>query len=512
MYGSSIAVSTARIGNTGRLGLLDGISPHAVVHRADDDGIDGFWVITLSTASFCATASCVSVVRSMNLTPSGLGLFRSCLAQRVPEIIAGRKSRVGDRDVRRILGGNSRFTTGQILVDIGLVDDEAGDEDRLVDRLAVDDLDGVVDDLLAHPHVVLLDGGGAFTRLDGFQHHGQRIEADHDHLADQALLLDHGRHGRRAAIVRHEDGLQVGVGSQGVLGDGDVFLFTPVAPVADHGHAAGLDLVFHTLLAGVAGLVAHAAADHQDRAFATGLLADVITRQPAAARLSVWIRLEMYGSSIAVSTARIGIPAALAFSMVSPHTRLSTEPMMMASRLLGDDVVDGCLLRRRVLRLGGQVDELHTLGLGFFRRRLAQRVPEVVAGGKAGVGNRDVRGLFATAGGSVGCDGCVGASESWYSCSWPEAWIQPSGMPRMYTCLFPISRFIFLSPYSLHASFDIKLCLGSCTSSRHHHISYPPLTGSGLSLLAGSTLVSPLEKVQPDGNDDDHANRHLLPE
>ena len=38
----------------------------------------------------------------------------------------------------------------------------------------------------------------------------------------------------------------------------------------------------------------------------------------------------MYGSSIAVSTARIGMPAALALAMVSFQTRLSTEPMMMA--------------------------------------------------------------------------------------------------------------------------------------------------------------------------------------
>ena len=55
----------------------------------------------------------------------------------------------------------------------------------------------------------------------------------------------------------------------------------------------------------------------------------------------------------------------------------------------GDLGVDGLDLGRGILRLGGQVNELHTLGRSFRRSSFAQPVPVIVAGGVAGVGDRD---------------------------------------------------------------------------------------------------------------------------
>ena len=125
---------------------------------------DTFWVMALSTARFCASASWTSVVRLMNLTLLGAGLGLSGLLQRVPEIVRHRKAGERNRDIPGRCGGR-RCVGCEELVDVVLGDEDAGDHGLRLDLFALEELEDEVDAFLAHLGGVLADGGGHFAGL-----------------------------------------------------------------------------------------------------------------------------------------------------------------------------------------------------------------------------------------------------------------------------------------------------------------------------------------------------------
>jgi len=190
--------------------------------------------------------------------------------------------------------------------------------------------------------------------------------------------------------MRSEDDVQVGGGGHGVSGDLDFGVLIPVAVLLDDGFAAGGECITDTLLAGVTGLVTDGAGHDQGATLgAVQFLADVLAEGGGGGEV---IGLDQ-GGDIRIVNGGIGGQQGDAGGLGLGDGVFEDGRIDRADddgiRLGSDLGVDGLDLGVGVLGFGGQVDEFDALSLSFGGGGFTKAIPVIVAGGIAGVRNRD---------------------------------------------------------------------------------------------------------------------------
>ena len=233
-------------------------------------------------------------------------------------------------------------------------------------------------------------GGGHFASRNRLEGHRQGVETNHHYLIFHALQEHflHGRGGTR--IESNKDSFQFRISSQGVGGQLCRAILVPIAVVGNYFQAASFSLFANAILAGVTGLVTNAAAQDQDRAFAAGLFAEVISSDSGCSQV---VGLDQRRD---VGIINGGVHGDYrdtgCFGLVQgvfPTTRVgSTDDYGVYA--LRDGAIHGVLLRFSILHFQGQVQEIDAQLASAGFGGAFQGQPELIGHGKTGKGDRDL--------------------------------------------------------------------------------------------------------------------------